>query len=728
MKARSLVAVFLLLFGFQLALADSPRVLPADTKPADRRLGALKHLNAYFPFEVPTTPKQWDVRAEELRRRILVATGMWPLPERTPMNPVIHGKVKRDGFTVERVYFESVPGFYVTGLLYRPTGKEGKRPAVLCPHGHGGRLQDLGAAGVKKYIATGAEKYEASGRYPKLARCVQLARMGCVVFIYDMIGYADSTQLSFQLAHRFAKQRPKQEGKTGFGLYSAQAEMRSLSIFGLQAWNSIRCLDFLCQLPDVDPQRIGVTGGSGGGTQTIVLGAVDERPIASFPQGMVSTAMQGGCTCENACLLRIGTGNVELAALFAPRPLAMTAANDWTKEMMSKGYPELKKLYSMLGVEEQVYCKALLHFPHNYNYVTRGIMYHWFNKHLKLGLEEPIVERDSVPLSKEQYTVWNLKHPQPAGGLAFEVDLMAKMSAASDAQIAAIKPRDATKLKEYRRVVGGAWRTIIDRSLPSAKSLVRTKVGMKDHGDYWTFTDLLDNKPAGEQLPVASFFPKKTEWNKQVVVWVDGAGKDGMFHSDGGANAQVRRLLDAGFSVIGADLLHQGEFLAAGESFRESRRVGNTREYAGFTLGYNHPVFVQRVHDVLTLLGFVANDDHGAKQVHVLGVNGGGAIAAAARAIAGKQIARTAIDTQGFRFHKIRSIRDVNFVPGVVKYGDLDSLFALAAPGALFITGDGGKLSPLVAAAHRAAKSPRPVSIAAKKGQGTAAAVSWLIQ
>ena len=165
--------------------------------------------------------------------------------------------------------------------------------------------------------------------------------------------------------------------------------MRLQSIFGLQTWNSVRALDFLETLPDVDPKRIAVTGGSGGGTQTIMICAIDDRPIAAFPNGMVSSSMQGGCTCENASLLRIGTGNVELAGLFAPKPQGMTAANDWTKEMLvpGKGFPELKKLYTLYGKPDHVLCEDLLHFPHNYNFVTRGIMYRWFNKHLRSGIE-----------------------------------------------------------------------------------------------------------------------------------------------------------------------------------------------------------------------------------------------------------------------------------------------------------------------------------------------------
>lgn len=112
---------------------------------------------------------------------------------------------------------------------------------------------------------------------------------------------------------------------------------------GLQTWNSIRAVDFLSELPDVDPKKIGVTGASGGGTQTFMLACVDRRPKAFFPAVMVSTAMQGGCTCENASYLRINTGNIEFAAMAAPRAVGMSAADDWTKELETKGLPQLKE-------------------------------------------------------------------------------------------------------------------------------------------------------------------------------------------------------------------------------------------------------------------------------------------------------------------------------------------------------------------------------------------------
>ena len=198
-----------------------------------------------------------------------------------------------------------------------------------------------------------------------------------------------------------------------WGLYSPQAEAHLQSIMGLQTWNSIRSLDFLLSLPEVDPERIAITGASGGGTQTMLLAAIDPRVKLSFPAVMVSTAMQGGCTCENASLLRVNTGNIEFAGLFAPKPQGMTTANDWTKEMSTKGFPELKQLYTMLGAPNNVMLQRGEHFPHNYNAVTRSAFYTWLNRHFKLGFQEPVIERDYEPLKRDQLTVWDEQHPAP---------------------------------------------------------------------------------------------------------------------------------------------------------------------------------------------------------------------------------------------------------------------------------------------------------------------------
>src|SRR6202030_3100842 len=122
---------------------------------------------------------------------------LWPLPEKTALNAVVHGKIERDGYTVEKVFFASHPGHYVSGNLYRPTGKKGPLPGVLCPHGHwaNGRFFEATEKAARKEIDTKAEQTLEGARYPLQARCAQLARMGCVVLLYDMVGYADSKAL-----------------------------------------------------------------------------------------------------------------------------------------------------------------------------------------------------------------------------------------------------------------------------------------------------------------------------------------------------------------------------------------------------------------------------------------------------------------------------------------------------------------------------------------------------
>ena len=174
--------------------------------------------------------------------------------------------------------------------------------------------------------------------------------------------------------------------------------------------------------------------------------------------------MQGGCTCENTSLLRIGTGNVEMTALFAPKPQGMTAAGDWTRAMLvkGKGFPELKILYELYGKSKNVICPDLTQFKHNYNYVTRSIMYSWFNNHLKLGHPVPVLEQDFKLLSKQEHAVWNEQHSAPEGGDAYERRLMAQLDE-RDRQL--FESLEENKKDE---IMINAWHTIVGRSMKNA--------------------------------------------------------------------------------------------------------------------------------------------------------------------------------------------------------------------------------------------------------------------
>ena len=192
------------------SFAASPKVLSDGELPQDRRLGDLKDLDGYFPFTPAASKADWEKRAEKVRHQLLVANGLWPMPAKTPLEAVIHGLVRRQDYTVEKVFFQSYPGFYVTGSLYRPAKLKAKMPGILCPHGHwrDARFYDKGIDEVREEIVIGSERFEEGGRNQIQARCVQLARMGCVVFNYDMIGHSDSLQIDHERAHKFAEKTP----------------------------------------------------------------------------------------------------------------------------------------------------------------------------------------------------------------------------------------------------------------------------------------------------------------------------------------------------------------------------------------------------------------------------------------------------------------------------------------------------------------------------------------
>jgi hypothetical protein len=672
--------------------AAAPRALSGGALPNDCRLAPLRDLNGYFPFTPPKTKEEWAARAERVRRQILVAEGLWPMPTKTPLNAVIHGKIDRPGYTIEKVYFESAPGFFVTGNLYRPKNVKGKVPGVLFAHGHwrDARLSLLSDDALKKELDTHQEFFQHGGRSIFQSMCVQLARMGCIVWQWDMLGDSDSIQLSHALIHEFAKPRPEMNTRENWGLYSPQAEAHLQSVMGLQTLNAIRSLDFVLTLPEIDPDRIAITGASGGGTQTMILSAIDPRVKLAFPAVMVSTAMQGGCTCENASLLRVNTGNVEFAALFAPKPLGMTTANDWTKEMSTKGFPQLQQLYALLGKPNEVTLSRGEQFPHNYNAVSRAAFYKWLNEHFKLVPPEAAVEKDYEPLSRDQLTVWDKDHPAPKGADPdFERGLLRWLTEGAHKQACAA----ASSPEEFRKLAGPAVEVMIGRTYDAAGDTEWDMTEKTDRGDYLEMTGFVRNKTYSEELPVVWLYPKK--WNGRVVLWLDDAGKAALFNRDASAERvqpAIKQLLDSGATALGADLLYQGEFLKDGEPLKHTRTVQNKRESAAYTFGYNHSLFAQRTHDILTLVKFIRTAKipsiPSPQSVAVAAFGHTGPIAAAARAVSGDAIDAAVIDTGGFRFADLLDYRDPMFLPGGARYLDVPGLLALAAPHRLWLTGE----------------------------------------
>ena len=678
----SLSAFFFATLCGSVPAADIPRALPPGQLPQDSRLGPLKDLNGYFPFTPYTSPGEWAKRAEEVRTQMRVALGIWPAPTRNPLNAVVRDRIEHDDYTVEKVYFESMPGFFVTGTLFRPR-TAGQHPAVLCPHGHwaDARFQMRPDAEMKKEIDSGGERFLESGRSIFQSLGVQLARMGIVAFVYDMLGNSDSHQFTRELAHGFAKQRPEMNTVENWGLFSPQAETHAESIMGLQTWNSIRTVDFLTGLPDVDPSRIGCTGASGGGTQTLILSAVDPRIAVECPAVMPSTAMQGGCTCENASLLRVNTGNIEFVALFAPKPVGMTAADDWTKELETKGFPELQKQFAMMGAPQNVAVWPHLQFKHNYNVVSRENIYGWFNQHFHLNLPaDRLVEHEYPLLTPAQLSVWDAAHPSPAGGDDFERKLLQWWN--NDAQ------SQFTKAENFEKYARPGWKSLIGwQGYRPGEFAHMQEVTLTGNGkNYPAKVYTVRDSQAGFELPVIGIDPPNESGH--AALWLDEHGKAGLFTASGELRPEVCRLLEAGWRVEGVDLFQQGEFRPDGQPLKETRRVANPREAACFTFGYNSSVFAQRVHDVCESL---MRMDRAGTKCSVIALDGTGPLAAAALAVTPEKVDGAAIDTHGFRFGKVLDLQSPEFQPAAAKYGDVPGTVTLAKANAahLLVLGEG---------------------------------------
>jgi dienelactone hydrolase len=646
----------------------------------------------------PRTREEWAVRRNELRRQILVATGLWPLPAKTPLEPVVHGKIERDGYTIEKVYFASYPGHYVCGNLYRPKG-DGKHPGVLSPHGHwrNGRFYTATETEVAAQVKQGAEQTLASARFPLQARCAQLARMGCVVFHYDMVGSADSQQIEHTV-----------------GFTDAEAELRLQSFMGLQTYNSIRALDFLSGLPDVDHKRIGVTGASGGGTQTFILCAIDDRPAVAFPAVMVSTAMQGGCVCENCSYLRQGTGNIEFAGMFAPKPLGMTGANDWTREIETKGLPELKALYALHDAENHVMARCFPQFGHNYNQVSREVMYNWFNVHLYLNQAAPVVEKPFIPVAPEELSVFDGAHSLPSDAVD-AAGLRKVMTTQAADQLRALEPKDQKSLEAFRETLSVALRVMIHDRLPVPDEVEARVTGAAGLGPVRLERLVLGRKGQQEEIPAILATPANQTGS--LVIWIHPSGKSSLYEN-GEPTASARKLLDKGIAILAPDVFLTGEFGTA------PKAVPN-RKYAGFTFGYNRPLLANRVHDILSIVAF-ARADAKTTTLDLVGFDSAGPWVILARALCGNAVRRTLADANHFDFAKVTRTEDDMMLPGALKYGGLTTAVALCAPGDLYVMQTEG-IGSVAKAAYAAASAADHLTLASTSADSLKG-IDWLLR
>lgn len=639
-----------------------------------RDLRVLEAGSLDFPYVLPAAASraEWEKRAEFIRRRILFSAGLMPMPEATPLRAKVFDRAAYDGFSVERVYFESYPGFLVTGNLFRPLGKKAPFPGVLCPHGHWGK---------------GRLAHEAAGSVP--GRCLTLARLGFVVFMYDMVGYNDSAQV-----RHVSKSHPVPPDEFG-----PATEIWGVTTFGLQLWNSIRSIDFLQSLPDVRKDRIGCTGTSGGGTQTYTVAAVDRRIACAAPVCMMSGHFQGGCHCENGPQLRLdGMNNVEVVAAMAPRPVILiSCTKDWTNMNPVAEVEAVKRIYGLYGAGDRV---ASAHFdaPHNYNQDSREAMYAWFCRWLKddrragKKIPEPAFE----PMTPEQLLVF-AKRPRPKSAPAGHKAIQ-KVVASHRAQLARLRAK----------AMAAPYREMLSAHLPEKDDLVYSvhHRGFSPEGCVG-FGRVIARRGVGDGVPAVLLEPSGVKAGAPAALVVHPEGKSCLLTPDGKAPSPLAAaLLARGRKVLSIDTFLTGE-MAALRPVADMVRRGNHFHT------YNRPPLAHRVQDILTAIAALTHFE-GVRTLDLIGVGEAGLWCLLARPLAPIR-GVTVADLNGADTDDDAKWAESFFIPLVRRVGDVRAAVALTAPAPLCLHNLHKSFSPRWAQdIYKAARAGKRLRIQAK--------------
>ncbi len=619
----------------------------ARQRVTDARGGTPRDLNT--PYIFPNyTKTEWETRAEALRQQIRVATGLIPTSEPTPLNANVFGKVEREDYTVEKVWFEPLPGFFTTGNLYRPKGKPGPFPGIISPHGHWarGRIEDIKRGSIP-------------------ARCINFAKQGYVVFAYDMLGYNDSGK---QIEHRYG---------------GARESLWGLSAMGLQLLNGIRAIDFLQSLPNVDNERIGCTGASGGGTQTFILTAVDERIKVSAPVNMISGTMQGGCLCENAPNLRLDVSNIEIGALMAPRPLLIVSATgDWTVSTPTVEYPAIQSIYAHFNAEERVH-HVQVDAEHNYNRESREAVYAWFAKWLLNADKPETVKEVAYQVEPDDALLVFSECEMPAHALKQEEFLPTWVNRAKKA-LENRKPKNPAELETFRAEMGSVLQHALGLQLPQSEDIT---FGEPEGAFPTTYRRhysvqhlVIGRKGVGDAIPAILVNPNPPVECCPLTLVVHAEGKAQFV--DETVEIAARSLLagsrTTSDSSILTELLTLNHKLLLIDVFGTGEHNDYQRaEDTTYFTTYNRTTAALRIQDIVTALRCFANRDE-VSEVNLIGFGEAGLWAMLAAGFT--DVANVVVDTAQFDNNMDVVCLESLPIPSLRQAGDFRTAGTLIAP------------------------------------------------
>jgi hypothetical protein len=517
------------------------------------------------------------------------------------------------------------------------------------------------------------------------ARGITFARMGCVALIWDMIDYNDSAlQLSGSYQEKSywdVHNKPWTHGLNRRALWNVNA-------LGLQLWNSIRALDFLCSLPEVDPERLGSTGESGGGTQTFLLAAVDDRVKVAAPVCMVSAYMQGGCNCENAPGLRIDTCNVDFGAMMAPRPMMLiSSARDWTKHTPTVELPAIRSVYELFGATDKL---ASAHFDaqHGYNLDMRNAVYPWFAKWLGQPLDADFKEPKYQTEAKTNLLVFN--EAVPANAIRNHETLVNRVVELHRRQLDAFQPSTPEQLVRNRETFAEGLRLATGMQPVRANDVSYEPEGQVALAGLTGERGVLLAKQRGIRIPVWRFRPVERPVGapRPCTLLAHGQGRAAL-----ASKAKlIENLLADGHTVWALEPFGIGE--ARPQDVAVAKARGTTKNF----LTFNRTDAAERVYDLTVAMAFCQwhgvngqRPDH----VNVAAFDQAGPWLAVAAAMLGPiqpgdPVLRLAIDANGFTTaNEDRYLQDL-FIPGILRAGGLPNALALIAPRPLLLHHTGG--------------------------------------